>query len=177
MPAGGDLAGTFPNPAIAPGAVKTASFASDASAPDAAKLGGLTPDNYMLGVGKLDSSSTGVAAGFGPIAALTIPNLGEVDVTCGNPSQANVLFKNTSGGDIRLFTDTGLGSQPVQQTVTNGSSGGSVSTAATVGSARHVTYLVRSSSLGTLSTIDVWEVADSAGACVYFPIHIGNGRF
>jgi hypothetical protein len=44
--AGGDLAGTYPNPSIASGAVTTAKFAPSAQAPNSSQLGGASPSAY-----------------------------------------------------------------------------------------------------------------------------------
>jgi hypothetical protein len=45
-PAGGALAGNFPNPQLASGAVRSANFAPSAQAPDSAALGGQPPSAY-----------------------------------------------------------------------------------------------------------------------------------
>jgi hypothetical protein len=45
-PAGGALAGSYPNPSLADGSVTTPKFAADAQAPNAARLGGLLPGQF-----------------------------------------------------------------------------------------------------------------------------------
>jgi len=45
--AGGDLAGSYPNPTIANGAITSAKFAAGARAPDSALLGGAPAANFM----------------------------------------------------------------------------------------------------------------------------------
>jgi hypothetical protein len=58
-PAGGDLAGTYPDPTIAVGAITSAAFAPTAKAPDADKLDGIDSAQFLSGfVGGTSSSST-----------------------------------------------------------------------------------------------------------------------
>lgn len=45
-PAGGALSGNYPNPSLANGAVDTSNFVSGATAPNAAKLGGIAPSGF-----------------------------------------------------------------------------------------------------------------------------------
>jgi hypothetical protein len=47
--AGGDLTGSYPNPAIAAGRVTTTDFASGATAPNAAQLGGFAASSFLTG--------------------------------------------------------------------------------------------------------------------------------
>jgi hypothetical protein len=45
--AGGDLTGSYPNPAIASGSIMTADFAGTATAPNSAALGGIAASHYV----------------------------------------------------------------------------------------------------------------------------------
>jgi hypothetical protein len=172
--AGGDLTGTYPNPSLAPGTVTSAKFAAGATAPDAAQLGGMTPDQFVQGGGRTDGSTSGIAPGNGPVAILSLANIGEIDGSCLMPAQASVAYKNTSGDDERVFTDSGSGSAPAYNgPMTTGSSGASVITAAGAGSAKHITYLVRHTSAGTTSVVDVFEAVDASGSCFYFASSLG----
>jgi hypothetical protein len=174
--AGGDLTGTYPNPSLAPGTVTSAKFAAGAQAPDAAQLGGMTPDQFVQGFGRFDGSSSGINAGGPPLAIVTIANVGEVDASCGTPALATVAYKNTSGADERVFTDNGSGTTTYDAPLTTGSSGSSVATGTIAGSAKHVTYLVRSGV--TTNVVEVFEgvdVSGTSGLCLYYTSRLEQG--
>jgi hypothetical protein len=177
--AGGDLTGTYPNPSLAPGTVTSAKFAAGAQAPDAAQLGGMTPNQFVQGFGRLDSAAAGINHGGGPSAVMTIPNVGEVDGSCGTPAQASVAYKNTSGNDQHVFTDDGSGAAPAYDgALATGSSEPSVATGTTMGSAKHITYLVRDSTGNTTSVVEVFEAVDVSGllgSCLYYTSRLGQG--
>jgi hypothetical protein len=91
-PAGGDLAGTYPNPTIAAGAITSAAFAPTAKAPDADKLDGIDSGQFLSGYTGANSaeSTVSVPAGGQALASNWCP-LGTVALGggffgFGNPS-------------------------------------------------------------------------------------------
>ncbi|HEY7633019.1 MAG TPA: hypothetical protein VH817_20100 [Thermoleophilaceae bacterium] len=175
--AGGDLSGTYPNPSIGAGKVTTSKFAPNAVAPDSSLLGGKDPSQYFQGVGRSDGVSAGAIASSGVFSILTIPSTGEIAVNCVNPAQAEVVYKNTSGSDERVFVDDGSGAAPTfVEALSNGSSTNPVSSATGAGSAKHATFLVKSG-LGNVSVVDVFETVNSGGGCFWFVSHYGQGYF
>lgn len=104
--AGGDLAGTYPNPSIASGAITTAKFAPSAKAPDSAKLGGASPSAYGgVLTGRVNSLTT-VANGhdfFPPTGISNVPFGSDAVVSTLSPA-ADLVARDLS---VQLTTAPG----------------------------------------------------------------------
>ncbi|MEA2198379.1 MAG: hypothetical protein QOJ25_2430 [Solirubrobacteraceae bacterium] len=101
--AGGDLIGSFPNPAIAAGKVTTADFASGATAPNAAELGGFPASSFLTG-------GDGIAGGdlAGTYGAPTIKNGAVGTAKFGTIPAANVDSSDPSSVSLPTNTPTAL---------------------------------------------------------------------
>jgi hypothetical protein len=101
--AGGDLTGSYPNPAIAAGKITTADFASGATAPNAAQLGGVPASSFLTG-------ADGIVGGdlAGTYGAPTIKNGAVGTAKFGTIPAANVDQSNPSSVALPTNTPTAL---------------------------------------------------------------------
>jgi hypothetical protein len=128
---------------------------------DSESLDGLDSEQFL----KDRAGALGTSQGYAtPTTILEVPNHGELQGTCGNPSQPTVSWKNTSGSTQRLFVDDGGANathiHPVAVDASAGTVVGSTSTA--VGD--HITYLVREPGF---VWIDVFTTVPSGGGCFF----------
>jgi hypothetical protein len=176
-PAGGDLTGSFPDPTIAAGAitsgklaagsVATADFASAASAPNAAQLGGILPSGFLQGTGHYLTAD--VAAPNGQQTSLfgaTAGNFrlwGDCNDVNNTSGDMGVFLANNSGVSAPIWVQPGGGAVTE---ITIGSGGGSTGETGQVlvSAAQRVTFHVITAN-GPL-TIDVWYYG-SGGNCIF----------
>jgi Chaperone of endosialidase len=116
-PAGGDLSGSYPNPALAPGSVDTTDFAVGAIAPDAKLLNGSAPAAFQQRVDGTCASGQAIRA---------IATGGEV--TCEGTGIGTITEVTTSGGLTGGGTsgsvDVGVDPTKIQSRVTGGCANG-----------------------------------------------------
>lgn len=113
----------------------------------------------------------GLGQGISAFTFLTIPGHGELQGACGNPAQPTVSWKNTSGGEQRLFVDDGVANATHIHPLANDASGGAVTGSQSLGVADHVTYLVREP--GHV-WIDVFDTVPSSGICFFYARAYGS---
>ncbi len=89
--AGGDLTGSFPSPSIAAGAVTTSKFATTAEAPNAAKLGGISPSGFIQGTGSVIDGHQVVPQNTTGITVLNPPT-GFLVVDCNAGGSYDVFY-------------------------------------------------------------------------------------
>jgi hypothetical protein len=109
-PAGGALTGSFPDPGLAAGTVDTPNFASGATAPNAAELGGIGPTGYLTAGTAIVTHGTANLSGvvspdqvttpLGTIAGLGSFAVGGANAQAGDDCQ--ITFTNTSGGPVSV---------------------------------------------------------------------------
>jgi hypothetical protein len=109
-PARGALTGSFPDPGLAAGSVDTPNFASGATAPNAAELGGVGPTGYLTAGDAIVTHGTADLSGvitpdqvttpLGTIAGLGSFAVGGSNAQPGNDCQ--IRFTNTSGGLVSV---------------------------------------------------------------------------
>jgi len=129
-------------------------------AADSAQLDGLESSRFL----KESSSAAGTVQGGGAFTILTVPGHGELRASCANPSQPTVTWRNTSGGDERLYVDDGGATATFIDPVADGTEAGTVTGSATPGTADHVVYMVRGP--GAV-WIDVFA-NPTGGSCFFF---------
>jgi hypothetical protein len=112
--AGGDLAGTYPNPSIgagkvdairlADGSVTSAKFAPAAVAPDASQLGGIGAAGFVQGGGTAFSGHPDSTPAGGGRTIFTIPNVISVGGQCtSSGGNSDVFVEDIASGNVFLW--------------------------------------------------------------------------